>query len=192
MPSQAEFRNIKVSIPEAISILENELASTMQIARCSVYKTSNKLVYEITLKDGKKHLVDAIEGEPVKITEEDIKVNAIEAASSGSNIVDIAFLKERPYAYWGPIPTYRFTFNDKARTHVYVSPTTGQVELKNEGWNRLRGWFLSLHKFEFLNLLLQEDSFRKGVLLMLSLVGLAVGMTGFYLALPVKWLRRLP
>jgi hypothetical protein len=184
--SKTSFKDIKVSIPEAISILETEIGHALQVAGCSVYKTSDKLVYEIALKNEEKYLVDAIVGKLVKLTNADVKNIALAAAPLGSNIVDVAFLRERPYAYWGPIPTYRFIYNDMARTHVYISPTTGQIEFKNEGWNRLKEWMVSLHKFEFLNLLLMGDKFRKGVLLILSLIGLAVVMTGVYLALPAK------
>jgi hypothetical protein len=146
----------------------------------------------MTLEDSERYLVDAIKGVPVTITEARIVENAIAAATLGSNIMDMAFLTKRPYAYWGPVPIYRFIFDDVSRTHVYVSPTTGQVKLKNKGWNRLRGWMISLHKFEFLMLIWEREAFRKGMIFILSFVGLAVVITGFYIALPVKWLRWLP
>ena len=99
IPSKENFREIKISIPEAISILETEMGRALQVAGCSVYKASDKLLYEITLKNGEKYLVDAIGGNPVKLTEVDVKNAALAAAPSGSNIVDVTFLKERPYAY---------------------------------------------------------------------------------------------
>jgi hypothetical protein len=184
--SQVNFRDTKVSIPDAISVLETEIGHEIQVVDCSLNRILNKLVYEITLKDGKKFLVDAIEGKLTKITEVEIKKIAIAAGPPDSNIVNISFLKKRPYAYWGPIPIYRFTFDDISRTNLYVSPTTGQVELRNQGWNRLRDWFLSLHKFEFLTLLFKSDSLRKGMLLILSMIGLIVLVSGFYLALPAR------
>jgi hypothetical protein len=149
-------------------------------------------LYKIALEDGKLYLVDAIEGKPTKITKLEIKNNALAEAPSGSNIVEMTLLEERPYAYadGGPIPVYRFIFDDVSRTHVYISPNTGQVALKNVGWFRFIEWMLCLHRFDFLTLLLKRNVFRRGVLLMLSSIGLAVVMTGFYLALPAR-IRRL-
>ena len=146
-------------------------------------------MYGIKPKDGKLYLVDAIDGKLAEMTKTDIKRNAIAAGPVDSNIVDVSFLKKRPYAYSGPMPIYRCTFDDISRTHVYISPTTGQVELKNQGWNRLRQWFLSLHKFEFVTPLFNSDSIRKGVLLILSVIGLIVTLSGFYLALPARFRR---
>jgi len=189
---EPDYRNLSLSIPEAISILETNLGHAVQVTTCTTYRLSNTLVYDMTLKDGKRYLIDAIEGVPTTVTEAQIKENAKAAAPPGSHIVDMTYLNRRPYAYWGPIPIYRLIFNDASRTYVYVSPITGQVEVKNKGWNRLREWMLSLHKFEFLLLIWEREAFRKGVMLILSLVGLGVVVTGFYIALPVKWLRRLP
>jgi hypothetical protein len=184
--SRINFRDTKVSIPDAISVLETEIGHEIQVVDCSLNRILNRLVYEITLKDGKKFLVDAVEGKLTEMTELEIKKIAIAAGPSDSNIVNISFFKKRPYAYWGPIPIYRFTFDDISRTHLYISPTTGQVKFKNQGWNRIREWFLSLHKFEFLILLFKSDSFRKGMLLILSMIGLIVTVSGFYLALPAR------
>jgi uncharacterized iron-regulated membrane protein len=191
VPNEASYRNLAVSIPEAISILETDMGHAVQLAGCSICRLSDTLVYEITLEDGGRHLIDAIKGIPLRIAEAEIKESAIAAAPQGSNIVNMTFLTKRPYAYWGPIPTYRFAFDDVSRTYIYVSPITGQVEHRNKGSNRLRQWMLSLHKFEFLMLIWEREAFRKGTLLICSLVGLAVVITGFYIALPVKWLRSL-
>ena len=188
VPTQITFKDIQISIPEAISILETELDSTIKVVSCSVYKTSERFLYEIALEDGKSYLVDAIEGKPTKITQLEIINNALAEAPSGSNIVEMALLKERPYAYaeGGPIPVYRFIFDDVARTHVYISPDTAKVALKNVGWFRFIEWMLCLHRFDFVTLLLKRDIFRRGVLIIISLIGLAVVMTGCYLALPAK------
>lgn len=186
------YRNLKISVPEAISILETDLGHTVKVKGCSIFKLSDTFVYEMILEDGNRHLVDAVKGTLTIITEAEIKKNAIAAAPPGSNIVDMTLLDKRPYAYWGPIPVYRFIFDDISRTHMYISPMTGQVELRNKGWNRFRGWMISLHKFEFLLLIWERDAFRKGMLILFSLVGLAVVITGFYIVLPVTWLRRLP
>ena len=192
IPVGVGYRDLSVSIPEAISILETSVGHTVQVTGCLVHRLSDTLVYEIILEDGSRHLIDAIKGKSTKITEAEIKENAIAAAPPGSHIVKMTYLTKRPYAYWGPIPVYRFIFDDVSRTYVYVSPITGQIKLRNKGWNRLREWMLSLHKFEFLMLIWEREAFRKGVLLILSLVGLAVVITGFYIALPAQWLRRLP
>jgi uncharacterized iron-regulated membrane protein len=192
MAKKPDYRNVSLSVPEAISVLETDVGHAVQVTGCSIYRLSGTLVYDMTIEDGRRYLIDAIEGVPTTVTEAQIKKSAKAAAPPGSHIVDMTYLTKRPYAYWGPIPIYRLIFNDTSRTHVYVSPFTGQVKLKNRGWNRLAGWMLSLHKFEFLLLIWEREAFRKGIMLVLSLVGLGVVATGFYIALPVKWLRRLP
>ncbi len=191
VPVQLDYRDITVSIPEAISILETEMGHTIQVTQFSLYALLDTLVYEIILEDGGRHLIDAIKGIPVIITEAEIKTNAIAAAPPGSNIVNMTFLNKRPYAYWGIIPTYRFIFDDASKTYVYVSPITSRVEGKSTRLNRLQHWMDSLHKFEFLMLIWERQALRKGGALIISLVGLAVVLTGLYIALPIKMLRRL-
>jgi len=192
VPVQLDYQDITVSIPEAISILETEMGHTIQVTQFSVYPLLDTLAYEIILEDGGRHFVDAIKGIPVKITEAAIKINAIAAAPPGSNIVDMTFLNKRPYAYWGIIPTYRFIFDDASKTYVYVSPITSRVEGKTTRSERLHNWMDSLHKFEFLMLIWERQALRKGGALIIALVGLVVVLTGLYIALPIKMLRRLP
>jgi hypothetical protein len=184
--TKANYRNIIVSIPEAISLLETDIGHTIKVVGCSINQLSDTLVYEIRLENGKYCLFDAIKGIPVKITEAKIKENAITASPEGSNIVHTSFLTKRPYTYWGPLPVYRFIFDDVARTHIHVSPITGQVVARINRLGRLYSWMDHLHKFNFLLLIWEREAFRKIILLIFALFSLVVVITGFYLTLPVK------
>ena len=46
------------------------------------------------------------------------------------------------------------------------------------------GAFTSLHTFEPLKLITKRDAVRKGLLVLLSMIGVGVAGTGYYLALP--------
>lgn len=184
--TQECYRNHAVSIQDAILILEAKLGRTVLIVGCSIYPSSDRLVYSITLDNGECYIIDAVEGVPVKITQDRIEQLAIAAAPPDSSIVESTVVRERPYVYWGPIPAHRFVFNDASSTHVYISPTNGRVEVRTGRVKRLWNWMDNLHKFEFLLLIWDSRKIRAVTQLIILLIALVAITTGSYMALPVS------
>ena len=84
---------------------------------------------------------------------------------------------------WGPLPAYRIVFDDAQATVFYVSTSDGTVQ-RSDRSSRIRRAITSLHTFEPLKLITKRDAVRRGLLVLLSVVGVGVAGTGYYLALP--------
>ena len=51
LSTEVGYRNLTTSIPEAITILETDLGHTVKVARCSILRLSDTLVYEMVLEN---------------------------------------------------------------------------------------------------------------------------------------------
>ncbi len=181
----ADFRDIRISVPEAIAVLEADLGRESHVTGVKVTRFGNGLAYEIARRGGSRHLVDALRGTRIVITQAMAEKMARAAAPNAGGIARTDLLSKRDFYYGGPLPVYKIAFDDGWGTVVYVSAATGKVQ----NWNRLvrfRRWVVSLHGFEPLRLISDNNKIRVGLLLLFALVGIGTVGTGLYLALPVR------
>lgn len=90
--------------------------------------------------------------------------------------------------YYLPTSAYKIELSDAANTWLYIDPVSGERVKKLTKNSRLRRWlYRFFHTFD-LAILKQNDTLRKTILILLSLVGLAVSITGMMLSF--KWFRR--
>ena len=91
--------------------------------------------------------------------------------------------------YHLPEPAYKIEFQDSANTWLYINPSTGEEVKRYNKNTRLRRWlYQGLHKFNIQFLVKEADWFRKLLLVLLSLGGIAVCLTGVWIS--KKWLKR--
>ena len=186
--SQVDFRDIRISIPQAISAVESDLGQEVRVIGVKVARLATGIAYEIALEDGRQRLVDALTGTRVTITHAMAERIARAAVPNGGEIVNTALLSRRDYHYSGSLPVYKILFGDARRTLVYVSAATGQIEQSSQ-FSRTHAWVTSIHTFEPVRLISEHNAIRVGLLVFFSVVGIGAVCTGFYLALPVR-LRR--
>lgn len=177
-----DLRDIQVSVPQAIASLEKEIGRNVQVARVSVARFGDRLAHQIVLQDGSRHLVDAITGTPISITQAVAEETARAIMPPGVAIANTALLSVRDHYYWGSPPAYKIAFDDQRRMVVYVSAVTGQVEQVSDQFGRVLRWVDGIHLFEPVLLIIQRDEVRKGLLILVSIVGIGVEVTGYYLA----------
>ncbi len=67
--AKVELRDIRISVPEAIAALEVHLGREAHVTGLKVTRFKKSLTYEITLNDGTHHLVDALTGMPITVTQ---------------------------------------------------------------------------------------------------------------------------
>lgn len=183
---QVGFRDLRLSIPEAIALLEEKLGSTVEVKWVVPVRTAERrMAYDITLANDTHHVVDAVSGAMLEISQARAQAIA-QAAVPGGEVVERAFLKETEPHYWGRVPAYKFAFNDGDGSIVYVSSVTGSVEQVSTRLVRLRNWVISWHEFEPLLVLWNNAAFQRALLLLVSAFGIVVVLTGFYIALPVR------
>jgi uncharacterized iron-regulated membrane protein len=88
----------------------------------------------------------------------------------------------------GAFPVWKIELKDKDETRMYVSPIKGELIRsynKNGKWNR---WlYRGLHTFDF-PFLLQHEWLRKLILIVLSIAGTFISISGCVLG--YKWVRR--
>lgn len=91
--------------------------------------------------------------------------------------------------YYWPEPVYKLVADDAAQTWIYINPATAEQVKRYTKNTRLRRWlYQGLHKFNFQFLKEEAEWFRKLLLIITSLGGIAVSITGVWLS--KKWLRR--
>lgn len=91
--------------------------------------------------------------------------------------------------YYLPEKAYKIVVNDAPKTWIYLNPVSGDEVKRYTKNTRLRRWlYQGLHKFNFQFLKEEADWFRKLILVILSLGGIAVSVTGVWLS--KVWLRR--
>ncbi|MFC4276281.1 PepSY domain-containing protein [Achromobacter aloeverae] len=81
------------------------------------------------------------------------------------------------------LPAWRLTYADGADTWVYLDPRTGDMALSADRAQRRGRWLFNfLHSWD-LPAMLRDDGWRAGVLIVLSLGGLALSLTGVVIGL---------
>ncbi len=90
--------------------------------------------------------------------------------------------------YYLPEQAFKIEVDDAARTHLYINPANGDRVKKLTKNTRVRRWlYRFLHTLD-LPILKKVDWLRKTLLVLLSLLGLSVSITGFVISL--KWFKR--
>jgi len=184
------FREITMSPAQAIANLEKTLGSHMDVNSVSLRRIRGTMLYKINVKPGNSHLIDVRTGRLFIITTEVAEQIARDEFSLQAHVLQIKSVDRNDYFYpWGPLPAYRIIFDDNWATVSHVSTSDGTVRSSNR-LNRIKAAIGSLHTFEPLKLITKQSNVRKGLLVLLSLVGIGVALTGYYLALPPRWLSR--
>lgn len=87
-----------------------------------------------------------------------------------------------------PEEAFKIDVNDAWGTALYVNPQNGDLVKKTTKNSRVRRWlYRFLHTFD-IPILKKYDGLRKTILILLSIAGLAVSLTG--LVLSFKWFKR--
>jgi uncharacterized iron-regulated membrane protein len=179
-----DVKKVSVSTEEAVAKLTTKLGEVPQVREVRLKQIVDTDVYEILTASHGPHLIDARSGEPFSITAQGAEGIAKRHMASGPRELKIALLSRHEFAYpWGPLPVYRVVDAEEPSTVYYVSAIDGTVR-RSDRESRIRNAIASLHTLDPVKLLMQREVVRKGLLLLLSLIGIAAVGTGFYLALP--------
>lgn len=179
-----DFRQAKVTVPEAIAALEATTGQPARITGVSLRRFRGRLLYSLSTVEGKSHLIDAVSGEHFVITEQVARDIALSALSGSASLGPATRIEkfDRDYPL-GPLPAYRFQVNDGAGTTIYVGIQNGEVR-STDRLGRIRGFLAGTHTLDFLRPMLPHRSIKL-TMLVFSLVG--VGMT--LLGCGILWLQ---
>jgi hypothetical protein len=173
-----------ISPTRAIAGLKNGRGGQPEVNAVTLRRVLDTPVYEIALGGEGPLLVSARSGELFTITPSVAEQIVRTHFPSESRPLQTELVTNHSIAYpWGPVPAYRIATAGQTGTTYYVSARDGEVRRSNR-WSRVQEAIASLHTFEPLKLLTRRESLRKGLLLLMSAVGIAAAGTGYYLAVP--------
>jgi uncharacterized iron-regulated membrane protein len=149
-------------------------------------------------KNGKPTALDGVTAQALHSGRAEIEARARSAVVGGQLVR--ATLLTRQDAYWyaigdprrdaRPLPVWRFEFDDPHRSWLYVDPRTGLlVGQSNDGRRAYRWLFSALHSFD-LPILIENRLIRDGLMILLSLAGLIISVSGVIVGW--RYLRRRP
>ncbi len=153
-----DFRKITVSPSQAVASIEKVLETSAEVNRVNLRRVQDAVVYDVILKNGGSHLVDAISNQVFAITPERAERIVRSAFPTQAHVLQIERVSRHSYVYQrGPLPAYRVVFDNDQSTAYYVSTHDGTVR-RSDRWSRIRGAIESLHTFEPLKLITKRDA----------------------------------
>lgn len=187
-PQPPDFRTITMTPSDAVGRLADSLTTEPDVRSITLLSVHNLLVYQIMLVNGESHLIDAATGQLFKITPEIGAQIAQQAFPSGGSIVDTELLESHDTGYFHErIPAYRYIFDDRDHTYVYVSLETGTVIVNNR-LSRQMEMFEAWHTFAILGVVWPDQQRLITMMLWISsFLTILAALSGYYLALPKRW-----
>jgi hypothetical protein len=178
-----DYTSASLSPQAAIEHLEQTKGEEVQVSWVGFSALDGRLAYHLYLVDGSSALIDATTGEPIVVDVEMAERIASRLGDGGTGPGTVQWVYKHDLVYpFGPLPVYRVIYDRSSAPMVYVSPEDGSVSVSSPG-TRLRSALASLHTFEPLRLLTPSERLRKGLLVLLGLVGIGTALTGYFLAI---------
>jgi len=179
-PGRPDFKAMTVSVAQAVAAAEAAAGANMVISQLELRPIEGRLYYQISTAKSGMHLIDAVSGARLDITEEYAKQMASRLVGGSAAIQESETLRKYDIEYaYGPLPVFRFVFADPAATIVYVSAKTGELRASNRK-GRIRAFIGGTHTFDFLQPSL-ENRGKRIVLIVFSFVGLVMSLFGSWI-----------
>jgi len=170
---------------EAVAVASDHAPE--RVRNLNMWAVASRLFYRVSLKDGPVQLVDATTGQLVTITPDLAEQIARAIFVMPEAPVDtVERVDEYSMRYGaGPLPVMRVVFADDDNTVVYVGVADGAV-LGGGTSHRIRAIVSGLHSFYPLRILISARG-EKGALILAGVLMIVGVLTGYWLALPVRW-----
>jgi hypothetical protein len=176
LPGAPEFDAATVAPHAAISAVDRRVGKPVQVVGLRLRRLPGRLAYEISTERHGSHLVDAIDGTVVTVTEELAKQVVERAVGKTVRFGSVTRLTEPSLAYSGALPAYRVPLDDSKGTVFYVDSATAQIRL-TDYLNRVADFLMALHGFWLLRLILPGAAVRV-LMFGLAIIGTAMSLAG--------------
>ena len=158
-------------------------AHAINAVHVSLSRSGGDLYWLATKADGGVTRLDAT-GNPAPVGDAELTTAA--ARLAGANGIAEQRLIGEPDTYFvgsgGKLPVYRVILKDDEQTRYYLDPNTGALVQRADTTGRWRRWLFSgLHRLDFAEWM-RVRPFRDVLMWLTLLGGLAVSVTGVYLA----------
>ncbi len=178
-----DWRAVTVSLPEAISFLEQKIGQSVDIRKAELIHVWGQVYYKVNIQQGGLYLIDGMNGD-VRIFDAKMAEDLLQQHfSSPVAIKNMERLDRYDLAYlWGPLPAMRFTLDDPGGTLVYMSLQNGSIRWSSD-LTSIRAVIESFHTFDTIKLISHRKEIPRIGLLFFGLIGIGVVLTGAVLAL---------
>jgi uncharacterized iron-regulated membrane protein len=175
-----DFTQMAITVPQAIAAAETAAGRSTVATSVDVLSIEGRLYYQIALTKSGTHLIDAVSGARLDITEEYAKQMAARLIGGRGKPGESGTVQTHNSEYsYGPLPVYRIVFDDAPATVVYVSPSTGEMRASDRR-GRIREFITGTHTFVFLRPLVTPRG-AKVMLILFSFVGLVMTVFGSWI-----------
>lgn len=172
------FRQIAVSVPQAIAAAEISAGHPLQIERVVLRRVAGKLVYEMGTTGAGIFLIDSMNAARLIVNEELARQIASSAHGVPVAWASIALVREHSRDYKnGPLPVYRFAADDQRASLYFINADTGEIAASSTRAGRLRMMIVQMHVFGFLQPELEAQTVTK-LLVLFGAVGLLMSLFG--------------
>lgn len=174
----APFRQIAVSVPQAIAAAEKATGVPLPIERVALRTIAGKLIYEIGTSGAGTFLIDAMDATRLAVNEDLARQIATRAQKGPIEWSSIALVREHTSEYkYGPLPVYRLAANNPGATLYFINADTAEVAAASTRLGRLRMMIMQMHTFGFLQPELTAPTVTKA-LVFSGAVGLLMTLFG--------------
>ena len=181
-PDTIDVRKVSQWATQMLSKLDTHVGDLSQIRAVTIKTIANSTIYEVVTARHGAILIDAESGELFRVTAKMAEVLVKRHMGTEPRELKMELLTRHEFSYpWGPLPVFRGSVAEEPATFYYVSATDGTVN-RSDRESRLRNAIASLHTLDPIKLVVESDAFRKGLLIISGLIGLATVCTGLVLA----------
>jgi hypothetical protein len=185
-----DYSAAALSPADAIAQVEKELNQPVTVDLVQLLNIQGKPVYRVFMDEGMR-LVDAASGELLWVSPEMAEAMVRDNFGPAAQLNRIEQLEKNDVLYpFGELPVYRIRFQGDGSNIYYVSLMSGSISHSNAA-TRIRAAITSLHTFEPIKLFTASGAVRKGLLVILSVIGVVVSLTGYIIFL-LPYFRRKP
>src|SRR5438477_1499352 len=172
----------------SLETLRTQLA-TANVVSLTTAPFGGKLYWMASFEDGSARRLDA-SGHVAPPNEVEL-AQAAQRIAGDRSIAEQGLISDEDAYYYARqrrrfedivMPVYRVILNDEEQTRYYLDPNTGALVQRADSTGRWRRWLFSgLHRLDF-TAVMRERPFRDILMWLTMLGGLAVSLTGVYLA----------
>jgi uncharacterized iron-regulated membrane protein len=164
-------------------------AARTPVSRLELADVAGRWMWRIDSK-GKPHmLIDAESGKVLSPLDEATARQIATADYAGKGKIAAAKLieKDAPIEFRRALPVWQITFDDAGEMRLYVEPLTGKVAARRSNLWRTYDFLWSLHIMDYG----ERENFNHWLIVLMSLLGLVLTITGIGLLVIRLWPRNL-
>jgi uncharacterized membrane protein YkoI len=186
-PASLAIADVVMTPAQAIDALVKDGVDAGEIASVDLRQRIEVPVYVVRFtKKAARMVVDARTGLIVPfISEKVAQTIALDDFKHDAEVASVELLEGKPPGEFrgGPMPVYRVILDHEKHTHIYISPTTGDIlKRRNEKW-RWFDFFWMLHIMDYE----ERDNINHWLLIGASALAIVTSATGLAL-----WWYRIP